>query len=111
MSAPSLRVDLICLADWSNRCRPKHMSFWTAGSQSGIELGSPSYCQKSAFITAITAMPIIMAVFIIGIIAVSLAGLIIEPVLSGITIVATAVGGIEKEAPGSRLWCFLLCPK
>jgi hypothetical protein len=65
-----------------------------------------------AFITAITAMPIIMAVFIIAIIAVSLAvliaGLIIKPVLSGITFVATALCGIGKEAPGSRLWCFFL---
>jgi hypothetical protein len=66
----------------------------------------------AAFITAITAMPIIMAVFIIAIIAVSLAvpiaGHIIKPVLSGITFVATAVGGIDEEAPGSRLWCFFL---
>jgi hypothetical protein len=66
----------------------------------------------AAFITVIIAMPIIMAVFIIAIIAVLLAvliaGLTIRMVISGTSFVATAVGGIDKEAPGMKLWCFFL---
>jgi len=30
MSLPSLRVDLFCLADWSNRYRPTCRWFWIA---------------------------------------------------------------------------------
>ena len=69
----------------------------------------------AVFIPAITTVPIIMAVFIIAIIAallaVLIAGLIIRTVIiiavaGGITFIATAAGGLDKEAPGHQAWRF-----
>ena len=117
------------LPAWSIRST----SNWPASSRRRIIIAAII----DALLAAIIAVPIIMvllaqpitvviiaiigmltmAVFIIAIIAVLLAvliaGLIIRTVIiiavaSGITFIATAAGGLDKEAPGRQAWCFFI---